>query len=89
MKFLFLLALAAGVWWWFTKPRARIASLSESEARSLLGVDARADVAEIRAAHQRLITRVHPDAGGTPGLAARVNAARDLLVRKLEQRDPG
>jgi hypothetical protein len=89
VKFLFLLALVAGVWWWFGKPRARVASMSESEARSLLGVDARASVAEIRAAHQRLITRVHPDAGGSPGLAARVNAARDLLVRKLEQPPSG
>jgi DnaJ family protein C protein 19 len=85
VKFLLLLALAAGVWWWlFRKPRPQAASLNEAEARALLGVGATADEATIRAAHQRLITRVHPDAGGTPALAARVNAARDLLVQKLE-----
>ena len=85
MKFLFLLALVAGVWWWFSKPRPRAVGMNEAEARQLLGVDASADVAAIRAAHQRLIARVHPDAGGSAGLAARVNAARDLLVQMQER----
>ena len=88
MKFVYLLALAAGIWWWFNRSRPRAVGMSEAEARQLLGVDQAADAAAIRAAHQRLITRVHPDAGGSAGLAARVNAARDLLVQKLERGRP-
>jgi DnaJ homolog subfamily C member 19 len=84
VSYLVLLALIAGLWWWNTH-RAP-AAMSEVEARKLLGVSAEADASEVRAAHHRLITRVHPDAGGSAGLAARVNAARDLLVQKLERR---
>ena len=55
--------------------------LSPAEARALLGVGPSATAAEIRAAHARLIRRNHPDAGGTDGLAAQLNAARDRLLR--------
>jgi hypothetical protein len=54
--------------------------LSEAEARALLGVEAGAGEADIRAAYARLITRVHPDRGGAVGLAAQLNAARDRLL---------
>jgi hypothetical protein len=50
------------------------------EARSILGVGADATPVEIRAAHKRLIRRAHPDAGGTSGLAAQLNTARDRLL---------
>lgn len=50
------------------------------EARALLGLAANADVQAIRAAHRRLIATVHPDRGGTEALAAKINAARDLLL---------
>lgn len=50
------------------------------EARALLGLPADADVQAIRAAHRRLIATVHPDRGGTQALAAKINAARDLLL---------
>ena len=63
MKFLVLLAIIAGVIWWLKRPRAIATSMTEAEARQLLGVEATADAVAIRAAHQRLITRVHPDAG--------------------------
>lgn len=53
------------------------------DARRLLGVSADADLAEIRAAHRRLIARVHPDAGGSEELAQRINAARDTLIADL------
>ncbi|MDD3838185.1 MAG: molecular chaperone DnaJ, partial [Phenylobacterium sp.] len=38
--------------------------------------------AEILAAHKRLMGMAHPDKGGTSGLAAQLNAARDRLLRK-------
>lgn len=52
------------------------------EALSILGVEAGATKDEIRAAYARLIRTVHPDAGGSAGLAARLNAARDRLLKK-------
>lgn len=55
--------------------------MTEVEARACLGVGPRADEAEIRAAYLRLMTRVHPDQGGAEGLAARLNAARDRLLK--------
>ena len=58
-----------------------------AKARALLGVTADADVAEIRAAHRRLIASVHPDRGGTEALAAQLNAARDLLLARLAEGD--
>jgi hypothetical protein len=56
--------------------------MSESEARSLLGVGEAATRAEIEAAYLRVMKRAHPDQGGTSGLAAKVNAARERLLRK-------
>lgn len=55
-------------------------------ARALLGVEPDADARAIRAAHRRLIASVHPDRGGTEALAARINAARDLLLRQDKDR---
>ena len=62
--------------------------MSLADARALLGVDERADLTDIRAAHRRLITKVHPDAGGSAELANRVNVARDVLVDELNRRTP-
>jgi hypothetical protein len=53
----------------------------EAEARELLGIAADAGEPEIRAAHRRLITAVHPDKGGSAELTRRVNAARDRLLK--------
>lgn len=54
--------------------------MSLSEARSVLGVGPQAGREEVLEAHARLIRRTHPDAGGTDGLAAHLNAARDRLL---------
>ena len=55
--------------------------LSADEARSLLGVTASATAEEIRVAYARLMRMAHPDRGGTTGLAAQLNAARDRLLK--------
>lgn len=55
--------------------------MSAEEAYRVLGLNAGASEAEIRAAHQRLIRHLHPDRGGSSFLAAQVNRARDLLLR--------
>lgn len=52
------------------------------EARSILGVGPDASEAEIQEAYTRLMRMAHPDAGGTSGLAAQLNAARDRLLRR-------
>lgn len=54
---------------------------SEAEARSLLGVGPNASVQDIRAAHRARMRNAHPDRGGSTQLAARLNAARDLLLK--------
>ena len=56
-------------------------AMSLEQARSILGVAPGASDAEIRDAYTRLMRRAHPDQGGTSGLAAQVNAARDRLGR--------
>lgn len=55
--------------------------LKRAEAADLLGVSINASRDEIIAAHRKLIARNHPDAGGSPGLAARINAARETLLK--------
>lgn len=64
------------------RPAAPVAdsSMSEAEARALLGVAEDATRAEIQTAYLRLIRRTHPDHGGTSGLARQLNAARDRLL---------
>lgn len=54
--------------------------MSVAEARDILGVSPGATSAEIEAAFRRLMLRAHPDHGGSAGLAARINAARDRLL---------
>ena len=53
------------------------------DARRLLGVASNASLDDIRAAHRRLIARVHPDTGGSAELASRINEARDTLIADL------
>lgn len=55
--------------------------MSLDEARAILGVAPEATRAEIQAAYTRLMRMAHPDKGGTSGLAAQLNAARDRLLR--------
>jgi hypothetical protein len=87
-KILILLALAAGAWIWWRRHFAKPAAMPSAEARALLGVGERPTLEEVREAHRRLITRVHPDAGGSAELATRVNAARDALVSELKRKAP-
>jgi hypothetical protein len=55
--------------------------MSAADARSILGVAPGASTEDIRAAYTRLMQRAHPDKGGTTGLAAQLNAARDRLLK--------
>ncbi|GLK75406.1 hypothetical protein GCM10008171_06600 [Methylopila jiangsuensis] len=57
------------------------AVMTQEEAYQILGLQPGASAEEIVRAHRALMKKVHPDQGGTAALAARVNAARDLLTR--------
>jgi len=72
-----------------TPPRPQPVATNEAvrEARALLGVSPDADAEAIRAAHRRLIAKIHPDAGGTQALAEKINDARALLLRNLNERN--
>ena len=54
--------------------------MTRAEAARLLGVAEDADEGTIKAAHRRLMMKVHPDHGGTDELAARLNDAKRALL---------
>lgn len=56
--------------------------MGRAEALSVLGLEEEASDSDIRAAWVRLMRQVHPDGGGTDWLAARVNQARDVLLKR-------
>jgi hypothetical protein len=56
-------------------------TMSLTQARDILGVDAQASREDIQAAYTRLMRRVHPDHGGAPGLAVQLNLARERLLK--------
>ena len=85
-KLLTLIALAAIVLaWWRGSQQRRRTAMSINEARALLDVGPGDDAEAIRAAHRRIIVRVHPDSGGTAELARRTNLARDVLLAELNR----
>lgn len=87
VKLVLGLVLAGLVYLWWRRRRAVTASpMRPAEARKLLGVGEGASADDIRAAHRQLIAKVHPDAGGSAGLATQVNAARDALIAELKRK---
>ncbi|HMK88334.1 MAG TPA: DnaJ domain-containing protein [Methylocystis sp.] len=64
------------------RAQRRPATISEDEAYEILGLKKGAPASEIARAHRELMKKLHPDHGGTTDLAARVNEAKDVLMRR-------
>ena len=57
-------------------------SMTISEAYKVLGLEEGANLDTIKESHRRLMSKLHPDHGGSTYLATKLNEAKDLLLNQ-------
>lgn len=70
---------------WRTRTEAGLGAaagpaMDEQTALEILGLERGASADAVKAAHRRLMAKLHPDHGGSGFLAAQINRARDYLL---------
>ncbi len=59
--------------------------MTKREAALILGVRESSPLDKVKAAHRRILMLNHPDRGGSPFIASKVNEAKDLLLKGREE----
>ena len=85
------IALVVAIWplalgyWKARQPRKPVAAksvkMTRAEALEILGLSEPANAETIEEAYKRLMMKVHPDQQGSDWMAAKLNEARDLLLK--------
>ncbi|WP_341937102.1 molecular chaperone DnaJ [Marinimicrobium sp. C2-29] len=64
-------------------PSGQMTAREAMDTLGLKGVESEVTREEVIAAHRRLMQKLHPDRGGNDYLAAKVNEAKELLLKQL------
>ena len=81
MKIILIIVVLVALYFVGKRMLAKPSGMGRTEAAKLLGVATDADNEVVLDAHRRLIAKVHPDVGGNAELAARINRARDTMLK--------
>ena len=68
----------------FFSPRFKYCKEIHSLFHNISGVSGTSNLQRIRDAHRRIIIVNHPDKGGSPYLASKINEAKDILEGKAK-----